>query len=599
MLYWLYSALGNFPFVETIIFFALALITVFRKELSSNDAYRNPSNPNKLPSLPSMPNVPSLDSLHQISLDDCKIALANTVEVAKDTLEGAGSQGSQAFHSAWDKYVSPVLEGNNLHEMSDMQEFKVTKRSTARNRSLLSQLSEDILIKLVNYLNNREICALSAVSKQFSQIMKSDLVWENLWIKTYGAMWQSPAISTIREQRRILWDPFANWGPPGQGWFLFYLQFEICWMDWLLAGMCTPSKCLVGLNYSIYDVTKFVPLHPGSPEVLLDFSGFDATTVYNDIGHSNQAQILARQYLLWGRHPDCEITDQVDVLSTDNDLTSGDGDDDGARRNSFTRRNRGRQSGRGRSRIQHRSLFNQNDDMYWMNRCPVNTKSLLYQHMKTLQKTLKEDAETREESSDSFDSFDGITELIHSASISLGNRLGSTLESVGITFGSSSSSISSTIGNISIENGMTMMSSNLSNSITAESLSSSHTTAMTTHVENMQSSDIGLSSTTSSSSSSSSTTIPQDMDRATLPVDPNDTHTHHVVTGNTTLLQTPNTTKIDSRRLVPTLASSYSSPACCHSLGCNHSGQVRVMFDPIEQRWVVWWSCCGIGYQEE
>jgi hypothetical protein len=72
------------------------------------------------------------------------------------------------------------------------------------------------------------------------------------------------------------WDPYANWGPPAQGWFHFYLRFELCWVNWLLAGLCTQAKCCVGIHGSIFDVTDFLSLHPGSPEVM-DFSGCDST----------------------------------------------------------------------------------------------------------------------------------------------------------------------------------------------------------------------------------------------------------------------------------------------------------------------------------
>ena len=45
----------------------------------------------------------------------------------------------------------------------------------------------------------------------------------------------------------------------------------------------------MALRGSIYDVTAFIPHHPGSEESLLHRSGRDATAVFEDVGHSKTA----------------------------------------------------------------------------------------------------------------------------------------------------------------------------------------------------------------------------------------------------------------------------------------------------------------------
>ena len=36
----------------------------------------------------------------------------------------------------------------------------------------------------------------------------------------------------------------------------------------------------------VYDVTKFIPLHPAGPQSIIDYSGSDATEAFDAVGHS-------------------------------------------------------------------------------------------------------------------------------------------------------------------------------------------------------------------------------------------------------------------------------------------------------------------------
>ncbi|KAJ1401809.1 hypothetical protein B484DRAFT_338871, partial [Ochromonadaceae sp. CCMP2298] len=73
-------------------------------------------------------------------------------------------------------------------------------------------------------------------------------------------------------------------------------------MDWLLAGSCTPSRCLLGFhNDRIVDVTAFISTHPGSPETLTEGAGCDATDTFTEIGHSSNASKLLNDLVVW-RH---------------------------------------------------------------------------------------------------------------------------------------------------------------------------------------------------------------------------------------------------------------------------------------------------------
>lgn len=58
------------------------------------------------------------------------------------------------------------------------------------------------------------------------------------------------------------------------------------------------------IHNKVYDVTTFMQEHPGGEEVLLDVLGIDATESFEDVGHSNDARELLKDYLLGDLHED-------------------------------------------------------------------------------------------------------------------------------------------------------------------------------------------------------------------------------------------------------------------------------------------------------
>lgn len=50
------------------------------------------------------------------------------------------------------------------------------------------------------------------------------------------------------------------------------------------------------LTFQVYDVTPFMDEHPGGDEVLLAVTGKDATSDFEDIGHSESAREMMEKY---------------------------------------------------------------------------------------------------------------------------------------------------------------------------------------------------------------------------------------------------------------------------------------------------------------
>ena len=139
--------------IEICVLIILAVITIFRKKLSSNNKYRS-NNENAVP----------------VSKSNCNNNLNNKLGIMI-----------------------------NNHKMDKRYIFKSTASSNINN------LSIDLIVNLVGYLETHEIVQLMCSSKQLLNDIRSDTIWEQLWIQTYGYMWQSEAIKKIREQKNIYW----------------------------------------------------------------------------------------------------------------------------------------------------------------------------------------------------------------------------------------------------------------------------------------------------------------------------------------------------------------------------------------------------------
>ena len=63
-----------------------------------------------------------------------------------------------------------------------------------------------------------------------------------------------------------------------------------------IADHSDESSVWMSLHGKVYDLTEFLPDHPGSSEILAEAAGRDATDDFEDIGHSDQARKLLERY---------------------------------------------------------------------------------------------------------------------------------------------------------------------------------------------------------------------------------------------------------------------------------------------------------------
>uniref|UniRef100_A0A0G4HE65 Cytochrome b5 heme-binding domain-containing protein n=1 Tax=Chromera velia CCMP2878 TaxID=1169474 RepID=A0A0G4HE65_9ALVE len=58
----------------------------------------------------------------------------------------------------------------------------------------------------------------------------------------------------------------------------------------------TERDCWIALHGIVYDVTKFLPDHPGGPEIVVGSAGRDATEEFEEVSHSENARFMAAEY---------------------------------------------------------------------------------------------------------------------------------------------------------------------------------------------------------------------------------------------------------------------------------------------------------------
>ncbi|XP_011158610.1 cytochrome b5 [Solenopsis invicta] len=49
---------------------------------------------------------------------------------------------------------------------------------------------------------------------------------------------------------------------------------------------------------NVYDVTDYMQQHPGGPELIEEYAGKDATSGFDDFGHSSDAKKMLKKYLI-------------------------------------------------------------------------------------------------------------------------------------------------------------------------------------------------------------------------------------------------------------------------------------------------------------
>lgn len=232
------------PWLEissTALLLVLALITVFRKKLSTNHEYR---------SLELRPQKKKNHNLPGINL------------------------------------------GSILQRVRNQEKPSVP----SGQKCSLSHLTQELLFHIADYLDTESIVRLSACSRGLRRDLLSDSLWRNLFLQTLQPILTHPVAAELLLDRGVSWSPSMR--PVVGSWFRFYVVLEAVWSDFLCAGYSTSDVSIVAIDDKLFNVTSFLALHPGSPETLAEHSGADVGELFEDIGHSSFARDQLKQLLV-------------------------------------------------------------------------------------------------------------------------------------------------------------------------------------------------------------------------------------------------------------------------------------------------------------
>jgi Cytochrome b5-like Heme/Steroid binding domain/F-box-like len=156
--------------------------------------------------------------------------------------------------------------------------------------NLWKVLPNDVQVQVLSFLHPRDVMSFATVSRSCRAIKESSTLWKRLWLRDYGwvmTCWE-PGMQALERSGVSLLD-FDDYSAR------FYFCFAQCYLPYVLASHNTTASCLVGLGGHVYDLTSFLPAHPGSQETVLVNAGRCATAFFAGIRHSFTAQKLAQK----------------------------------------------------------------------------------------------------------------------------------------------------------------------------------------------------------------------------------------------------------------------------------------------------------------
>lgn len=303
--------------MQIVLLVILSAITFYRREMSCNHVYVTHQEE-------SADEQGSMRSKEQDN--ECRHC-----EVWDKVLEGAGTWGSGdaitgILLSLWkglvsfirvnlsimwsDEHSDKVLESSSMYlsgeplvaslfSTSESQDKKIIIKvedmlssGQPSGPSLMSHnLPSDIQVQILSFLHPKEIMSYASCSKEQNVLVDNPNnedslhLWKTIWDRDYGWLIESWPVGQ-KMQHKLAANHCIN--------KTFYFEFGQTYIGYLLAGHNTNESCLVGLHGNIYDISKFLEEHPGSPETLLIHAGRDATKTFEDVNHSRGARNMSK-----------------------------------------------------------------------------------------------------------------------------------------------------------------------------------------------------------------------------------------------------------------------------------------------------------------
>jgi len=285
------SALKTYA-IRLLALLILFVMTLFRREMSSNHEYTSESDDDK-----AVIKSPSIES---------KI---NSLNV--DSAENKGS-------SELSTITGRIFDEKKIQHHEPYAVAAHINAASQTDQNILSHLPNDSMIHLLSFLNPKDLTKMSCVSRLSQRLASDPLLWKTLLLRDYNFIltkWQIAQEAFHRDHRnarenstiidfisQYAEENYENFAALTSGNQLFdlkqlYFIFTKNWINWSIAGLNTPESCYIGLHNSVFDISDFLRIHPGSPDTIMVYAGKDATEIFEDLGHSNRARGIASEDL--------------------------------------------------------------------------------------------------------------------------------------------------------------------------------------------------------------------------------------------------------------------------------------------------------------
>uniref|UniRef100_K3WHX2 Cytochrome b5 heme-binding domain-containing protein n=1 Tax=Globisporangium ultimum (strain ATCC 200006 / CBS 805.95 / DAOM BR144) TaxID=431595 RepID=K3WHX2_GLOUD len=148
----------------------------------------------------------------------------------------------------------------------------------------IEALPLDVLHELLLFLSPKDLAACPMVSKQMNVVTgdASDSLWRLVFQRDF---------EETGERFQVVF--------PIESWRQFYFQHHLSRAVEIarLLGLQEDKKC-VAIEDHVYDVTAFLHSHPGGYHVIGDVIGTDATEIWDQFQHSQEAKESMKEFMV-------------------------------------------------------------------------------------------------------------------------------------------------------------------------------------------------------------------------------------------------------------------------------------------------------------
>ncbi|GAB9468576.1 hypothetical protein Gpo141_00005892 [Globisporangium polare] len=150
---------------------------------------------------------------------------------------------------------------------------------------MFNQLPPEVLHELLLFLGPQELSQLPILNKHWNATTGDDA--DELWQFVYQRDFKESG-----ERFHVVF-PFDSWRQ-------FYFQHHLSRAVELarLLGVQEDKKLCVAIENQVYDVTSFIHSHPGGYHVIGDVVGTDATEIWDQFQHSQEAKESMKEFMV-------------------------------------------------------------------------------------------------------------------------------------------------------------------------------------------------------------------------------------------------------------------------------------------------------------